>query len=136
MENILQPGVEKCVGYRRFGVPAISISILMMEAAWTSETSVSYHTTKTRHNTFRMKLEAVWASKRSVSYHNTTWRQKPFRLKMGAEWASETSVSYHNPTRRHNPEELDLILHRRKNFKSLLSTCFHCVISESVRSVN
>jgi hypothetical protein len=63
-----------------------------MGAKWTSETSVSYHTT--------LKMVAAWTSETSVSYHT--------RLKMEAAWTSETSVSYHNITQRHNPEDIEL----------------------------
>jgi hypothetical protein len=41
-----------------------------MEAAYTSETSLSYHNTT-------LKMEAAWTSETSVSYHNTTRRHNP-----------------------------------------------------------
>jgi hypothetical protein len=41
-----------------------------MGAAWTFETSVSYHNTT-------LKMEAAWTSETSVSYYSTTRRQNP-----------------------------------------------------------
>jgi hypothetical protein len=40
---------------------------------------------------------------------------------MEAACTSETLVYYHITTRPHNPEELDLNLHRRENFKSIVA---------------
>jgi len=50
---------------------------------------------------FTLKIEAAWPSETSVSYSTT---MHFFALKMEAEWPSETSVPHSTTTRRHNPE--------------------------------
>jgi hypothetical protein len=75
-----------------------------MEAARTSETFVSYRTTRC-HNPedLELKMEIARTSETLVSYSTTRCHNpEDLDLKMEIAWTSETLVSYHNTTWRHN----------------------------------
>jgi hypothetical protein len=100
---------------------------LKMEAAWSPETLVSHHST-TQCQSF--KMEAVWSSETVVSYHNTTRCQS---FKMETVWSSETVVSYHTTTRCHNPKDLDLNLHRCESLTSHVRHSWSLVCAKTPR---
>jgi hypothetical protein len=84
----------------------------VMEAAWTSETLVSYYYTASKPK--RLRPESSWCSV-VVGCHAAA---ASIILKMEAAWTSETLVSHHNTTWHHNREDLNLNLHCPESLKT------------------